>query len=334
MGIVNNIATAIVTVGVMSAWSLSGVAAKELKLAHFSSPKHHLQTNVLEPLAEKLVSESGGALTLGIYPAGKLGAGPVEQFNRVVDGIADIAYGLPGYTSTLFPKTLLIELPGIPLSEEAATASLWNAKELFEDEYRRVKMLGLWTSASDLLMTRDKPVRSPKDMQGMKIRVPSANVGKAIAAWGATPVSMPAPAIYNALQTGVIDGVFIDGSSLKSFKLHEVINHITVGMPTTLSAFFLLMNRESWDALSAEEQAVVEKLTGRDLSLWANESYRSQSLKELDAYRGMSGKAVIDLTPEEAAAFEALSAPVVKATIAELEDQGVPAGKVVEALRH
>lgn len=54
------------------------VAAEELKLAHFSSTKYHLHNEMFLPLAEKISEATGGETTIRVYPAGELGAGPVE----------------------------------------------------------------------------------------------------------------------------------------------------------------------------------------------------------------------------------------------------------------
>ncbi|WP_250637308.1 hypothetical protein [Salipiger sp. CCB-MM3] len=62
-------------------------------------------------------------------------------------------------------------------------------------------------------------MRSPADIKGLKIRVPSRNTGLLVEAWGATPVSMPVSEIYNAMQTGVIDGAMIDTTATRAFRL-------------------------------------------------------------------------------------------------------------------
>ena len=64
-----------------------------------------------------------------VYAAGALGKGPVEQYQRAVRRIAEISYGLPGYTSPVFPKTLLIELPGVAHGHQDATQKLWKVMD-------------------------------------------------------------------------------------------------------------------------------------------------------------------------------------------------------------
>ncbi|MEL6205021.1 MAG: ABC transporter substrate-binding protein, partial [Pseudomonadota bacterium] len=111
--------------------------ASELKLADFQPPTHFVIEAAYKPFAETIAEKTGGEVTVTMYMGGELGPGPLEQYNRVVDGVADIAFGLPGYTASTFPKTLLTELPGV-ITPETGTASMLANLDMLADEYRRV----------------------------------------------------------------------------------------------------------------------------------------------------------------------------------------------------
>lgn len=85
----------------------TGAVSKELKLAHFVPARHHVDAKVFSPMAKELAKISGGKLTIKIFPGGALGRGPREQFKRAINRVADITFGLQGYTSKQFPRTLL-----------------------------------------------------------------------------------------------------------------------------------------------------------------------------------------------------------------------------------
>lgn len=204
-------------------------SATDLKLADFQPPTHFVVENAYTAFSETIAEKTGGEVSVTLYMGGELGPGPLKQYDRVVEGVTDIAFGLPGYTANNFPKTLLTELPGV-IDAETGTDRILANIEMLSKEYKRVKLVGLWNNAPNLLLMGEKPVHSLADLEGLKIRVPSRNAGLVVSAWGATPVSMPAPAIYNAMQTGVIDGAMIDATTLGAFKLAEVTNHITMGM--------------------------------------------------------------------------------------------------------
>ncbi len=117
--------------------------AGEIKLAHFMSPKHPMDRFIMRPWSEEIAKMSGGSMTVRIYPGGALGKGPVAQFKRAVDGVADVTFGLPGFTSRLFPRTGVIELPGVATDAIDGANKLWNAFDLLAPEWKRVEVLRL-----------------------------------------------------------------------------------------------------------------------------------------------------------------------------------------------
>ena len=316
--------------GVALALSLgSAASAQELSLANYMAPTHFYVPTTFEPFAQMVSEATGGETTVRVFSGGELGAGPTEQYARAVDGVADIVVGLPGYTASTFPRTLLAELPGM-LDPETGTQALWDNIDILMEDYGRVQLVGLWSNAPNVLYTRDAPVRTLDDVQGLNIRVPSANAGLLVEAWGATPVSMPVSEIYNALQTGVIDGALIDGTATDAFKLGEVANYLTTGLDTTISPFFLVMNRDSFDALSPEAQEAV-LAAGREASTNANRAQLEQAQKGLDSFAALEGRELIALTPEEAAPFNEAAATVVDRVVEETAAQGIDAAAIVAA---
>ncbi len=321
-------AASVLTLGL----GLSSGSATELKLAHFMSPKHPMDSRVMRPMAEELAKASNGKLTIRIFPAGELGKGPVQQYKRAVDGVADMVFGIPGYTSTQFPKTLLIALPGVTEGPEDATRKMWGIYDAhLADEFARVKMLGLWANGLAVLITKDKPIRSLADVEGLKIRAPDAVGARAIEAWGGTPVNMPVSKIYNALNTGVVDGVMIGASGIRSFKLHEIGNYFTTGLPSTVAAFYLIANKDSWNRLTPEEQAEIEALTGFEFSLKAARVYGMAAEGGLKVAAD-AGKEIIELSPEAYGEFEVANQKVIGDVMAELKKDGINASEILSAM--
>lgn len=323
-------------VAAIAAGMLSGLGggahAVELKLAHFMSPKHPMDRFIMRPWSEEVATLSGGDLRIRIYPGGALGKGPVAQYKRAVDGVADVAFGLPGFTSKLFPRVGVVELPGIAPTSSDATDAMWNAMGELAPEFRRVKLLALWTNERQVLMTRKTPIRSVADMKDLKFRVPSRTQGEAIKALGAVPVFMPINRVYNALNTGVIDGVLTGPSTIVSFKFNEVAKYYTTGWPLGRSPFYLVMNNGTFDKLSDEHKALVERTTGRAMSLRAANFYMRAGNKGLDRVRNSDKHEVIALSgkalEEGVARLMAARAAQVKA----LDSRGVPASAILKAM--
>lgn len=317
---------AIPTIGLMATTAI----ADELSLADFQPPQHFVVEEVYAPFSDAIAEASDGEVSVRVYMGGELGPGPLEQYNRVIDGVADLAFGLPGYTASNFPTTLLAELPGV-INPETGTQAIVDNMEMLSGEYRRAVLVGLWNNAPNLLLMADDPINSLDDLQGLNIRVPSRNAGLVVQAWGANPVSMPAPEIYNAMQTGVIDGAMTDATTLGAFRLAEVTKHITQGMDTTISLFFLVMNRDAFADLSDEVQQAV-LAAGREASINGNAAWLEIADKALTSFAATDGKEVITLSPEEAARFNEASAVVVEGIVAEAEANGLDARDYVNAL--
>ncbi len=314
------------------ALSVPGALADELSLAHFMSPKHPMHDKVFAPVAEALSDRTGGDLTIRIFPGGELGKGPVQQYDRALNRVADIAFGLHGYTSPRFPRTLLVELPGISDGPVDATEGLWRAKDLLAPDYEQVHLLGMWANDKAVLIMRDTPVRAPADLADKVIRVPSAYAARVVEAWGGTPRQMPVPSVYGAMEKGDIDGVFIGASGIRSFKLFEVGNHLTTGMAPTVAGFYLVMNKDAWTELSDEHKAALSEVTGKSMSLEAARVYAAAGKAGLQAFAD-AGKEIIELTPEQARPFDKAAEAVMADVVAAQEDEGIPAGEIVAAIR-
>lgn len=91
-------------------------------------------------------------LGLQLYMGGEPGADPAEQYSRAVEGVTDIAIGLPGYTASNFPKTLLTELPSV-IDPETGTAAIIEIIDMLPDEYRPVQLVSLLANEPGYLLT-------------------------------------------------------------------------------------------------------------------------------------------------------------------------------------
>ena len=305
--------------------------AAELSLAHFTSTKHPMDRLVMRPWSEDVSRLTNRDLTIRIYPGGELGKGPKAQYKRAVDGIADMTFGLQGYTSTLFPRTLLIELPGLAPHGVAATRMLWGAIKHIRTEYDRTQVLALWTNDRAVLMTRDKPVRTLDDLKGMKIRTPSKLQGEIIKALGATPVAMPVTRMYNALKTGVVDGLMVASSVIKSFKIGEVARYYTVG-PFAHTAFFLVMNKDAYDKLTPSQRQTIDDTTGRQLSLKAAQVYEKAGSAALQNEVKNGRGEIIRLSTAEDQRWRQALQHVRDDTVKALEAKAIPAQAILSAM--
>ncbi len=313
-----------------------GVAAdKVLKLASFVPPIYILHEPIFVKLATDLEAATDGSVKIEIYPSGELGKGPVEQYKRAVTRVAEISYGLPGYTSSVFPKTLLIELPGVTSGHEDATAKLWKVMDgHLRDEFKKTVPLALFVTPPAVLMMRDKPIRSLADLEGLKIRVASSSAAAVIEAYGATPVPMPANKVYTAMNTGVVDGALMGSDSLLIFKLIELTKYVTTNLPEMPTTIFLVANEEAVNELSDAERKALADLSGLDISQRSAAGLAKFGQIAMGKFAGIDGNETIVLSDEARAEFEAKAAEAVAKLLAEHDAKGLPASDIVAAMKN
>lgn len=250
----------------------SGAAvAEELQMSYFVGQRHPMVKAVVVPFQEKLAELSSGKLTVKVHYGGSLIKGGPPQYGALLQGVADLAFSLPGYLGPKFPLSNTVTIPGIAKSAEDATNKLWNAIDLVETEYD-AKVIALWANDQKVLLTR-KPVRTLEDIKGLKIRVTSKQDEAYINKLGAVAVASGITVVHQNFTNGVIDGVHIGASAIRSFKLHEPSKYVTTNLPESNSALYVLMNQQKFDSLSAEEQGWINQASGRELSLGGGRGY-------------------------------------------------------------
>ena len=239
----------------------------KLKLSHFAPAAHNHHVNVIMPWVEEVKKRSNGRVEITVFPGASL-CKPPQQYDCAKSSIADLAWGVTGWTPGRFPMSSVIELPY--MHRTAATGSqmladLW--PKYLSKEYDDVYVLYMNVHPAGHIHTHSKLVRTLDDFKGMKIRTPTAVVGDMLDTLGATKVGMPANQIYESMSNKVVDGFGMPYEALPSFKLIEVSRyHTEVGMYTT--AFAMFMNKARFDSLPPDVQKVLIDTTSPQSGYW------------------------------------------------------------------
>ncbi|MEX2127409.1 MAG: TRAP transporter substrate-binding protein [Xanthobacteraceae bacterium] len=304
---------------------------EELKLSSFVPPMHSIWAGVLTPWAKKVEEMSKGKLKVTLYPSMQLGGKPPELYRQMVQGIADIVFTLPGYTSGDFPMMSLTELPGTATDAQDGTTKLWDRLKqgYFDKEYADAKILMLWNSDNAGFMTREKPIRKIEDVKGLRLRAPSEAQSKQIDFLGGIGVSMPVTQIYPGLERGTIDGTQIPLSAMIDFKLIEVVKHLTVNTPLGRSPFLVSMQRKRYEALPADLRKIIDDTTGIKLSFEGSSDYDAQNKKALALAK--KERTVYELSDKEHKEWLAFFAPLIKSEGERVDKLGLAGTKLVKS---
>ncbi|WP_205470458.1 hypothetical protein [Breoghania sp. L-A4] len=188
----------------------SGARAETLRLSSFEPPVAHVTAQIITPWAKDVSDASNGELDIKIFAGGTLGRNPAQQLKLVEDGVADIAWVIPGYSPGRFQEGTVGELPFLITDSASGSAAMWQLYEqgLLKGDYEKFKMLCICVSSVNFVAAT-KPVKVPQDMSGMNVRAPGPTMLSAIDALGAVPVGgITGPTVAEAISRGLIDATF------------------------------------------------------------------------------------------------------------------------------
>src|SRR6266849_6412552 len=148
------------------------------------------------------------------------------------------------------------------------------------------------------VMTANRPIHYVKDFQGLKLRIQGSKVLNATArAWGAIPQVMAFSEVYQALQTGVVDGLENVPSNIWTQKFYEVVKYIAVSYHGHLS-YAVVANKKYWDGLPADVRPPLEKAL-TEASEYFNAIAKTENDEALEEIKKTGKVQVYPLTPEE-----------------------------------
>lgn len=307
--------------------------AEELSVANFVPPQHHTNAFLFKWFADEVAERSGGSLTVKVYPAGQLGAGPVQQYKRAVEGVADITFGLQAYTPAIFPKSMMIIPPGKATNAKEATERLLAVyDEHLADEYKDVKLLGIFTTAGNIwAATRD--VSTMDGLNGAKMVPYAAMTTPIVEALGGVPVQMPVTEMYTGLSTGTIDATTATYNNITApWNFWDVSSHLVTNVPVQHAVFFVAMNMERYLGLSDEHRAIIDDLAGETFSLQGAASFDGADNKSFEIMQSADqmGKVnQIEVSAEERAKMDAAVAEGLEAIFADYEERGISDARAV-----
>ncbi len=231
-----------------------------LKLAHVLDTSHPVHRG-MEFMADRLAEKSGGKMRIDIYPSGQLGA-ERELIELLQIGSLAITKVSASPMESFVPEMKLFSIPYVFRSED----HLWSVlngpigkRILLAGQDYYLRGLCYYDAGSRSFYTKDKPIQSPAELAGLKIRVQKSQTSvKMIQALGgaATPISWGE--LYTALQQGVVDGAENNPPSFYLSKHYEVCKYYSLDEHTSVPDL-LLMSTHVWNSLTDQQQSWLQE---------------------------------------------------------------------------
>ncbi len=281
----------------------------KLKLAFFTSDRSAPFRAAVRPFIDGVNSKGKGLIEIELHASGELGSEIALMPQLVLDGGADLAFIVPGYTPQLFPDNAVMELPGLFRDGREAT---YVATRLVEEKalrgYRDFVVIGAYATEPESIHSRP-PIASVDGLKDMRIRVNNSGEAAVLRKLGAVPVPVQVTSIAGAISSGAIDAAAIGRTALADFGISRVATHHFF-IRTSAAQMALVMNRKVFDGLPKEAQAVIRKYSG----LWAGErfaeTYEAADNRVMEQLKPDPKRTVILPSPTDSKRLEAASRAV------------------------
>jgi len=275
--------------------------ARELRVAPAAPPPHPANGVMYTNFMKYLPEESDGRLTATMLGPEVVNLGQMKD--ALQSQIAEVGNLLPLYFPADLPMmsvTGQLSLTGTNSQAmgSALTEFVVNCAPC-QQEMKDLGFVFLGSGASDVYeFLTTKPIRNAEDMKGMRLRSGGAPWARFAEHFGATPVQMSVFDQFEAINSGTIDGTMASIADMLSFRLVEVVKHVTyapLGLYFSTSNF--TVSKATWDDLSAEDRAAMARAANRANADFTNR-WGSEMPKEAEAASEKAGVEFIQADPE------------------------------------
>lgn len=263
---------AVAAVGMPSnAWAKPDVV---LKLGH-GLPTTHPVHGAMLYMAKRVEEKSGGRMRVEVFPN--------EQLGTEKECIEALQLGYLAMTKTSSaPMENFVEkmkIFGVPYLFRDAD-HFWKVLDgpigkelLLAGQAKRLRGLCYYDAGARSFYTKDRPINTPADLKGMKIRVQNSAMSmKLVEAMGGSPTPIPWGELYTALDQGVVDGAENNSPSFRQSRHYEVCKYYTLDEHTRLPDMLMISVRV-WNKLTAEQQRILQEAVDESVvyqrKIWA-----------------------------------------------------------------
>ena len=246
----------------------SAKAETKILFNRFVPPKHPFNVGMFIPWAKDVMKATNGRVKVEFASASL--APPPKQWNMVSKGIADAAMLANIFERNRLKLQSISQIPFSGTSAAKRGVALWKTQKKYFDaanEYKGMKVLGLWTISGANFYHTKKPIVAVSDLKKEKMWAIAGIPNKMMTKLGAVVVSVPGVKMFNVVSKGVVNGTVTSSYTLLAFKLMPYIKHITL-VPGGMNAntFSFLFSKKKWDRLSKQDKEAINSVSGERIA--------------------------------------------------------------------
>ena len=271
-------------------------AATTIKISHQfpggSIDSGDFRDRLCRVFAAELAKRTGGEITADVYPNSSL-VKTNAQFSAMRKGALDVSlYPLP-YAGGELPETNIALMPGLVSTYDQGMNWKKNAvgKALTDFLADKGIIILSWVWQAGGVASRSRPIVSPEDVKGLKVRGGSREMDMVLQTAGAAVLSVPSNEIYAAMQTGACDAGITSSTSLISFRLEEVAKALTSGAKASYWFMLepLLMSKSIFDGLPKNHQDTILAL-GTEMEAFGRKGAQADDTEVAKVYAKAGAK--------------------------------------------
>jgi len=311
-------------------------APVKLKLSHYLPPQHQINTE-LKRWADELKQKSNGELDIEVFPAGQMGP-PPRQFDLARTGVSDFSFFFTALVPGRFPLSEVLGAPflftnaaGQPLSAAQASFIGTNLRDDLAAEFAGTELLYSVLSPTVGFFMREKQVKTPDDVKGLKIRPTSTTMGSHLKSWGAAPTTIAPAEVSDAIAKGVIDGAIFNCEGGAAFQLHHSVKKVSM-FGDSAAPFALVANADMMKKLPKDLHKLIADTTGPEGGRRVGKLYDDAEAAGRKVFE-QAGVEVIDIQGAAIEPFKKLADVPTEEQVAALEAKGIKARALMTKVR-
>jgi len=315
-------------------FSQFSVAETTLRVGSWLPPTHAQNATVWPTWANWVEKATEGRVRIKMeYGLGH----PKTMFDLVEDGAVDASFSYHGYVPGRFKLTQAIEIPLLGVNAEAASVAHWRVFNKYfakANEHEGIELLTLFTHGPGQIHLAE-PISSLSELKSRKIRLGGGIQGELGKRLGVTAVGAPATKVYEMMQQGVIDGIFIPMGEQKTLRLKEVAKNV-VALPggMYLGSFSMFISPDFMATISEKDRAAIRAVSGEKLAAMAGAAWDAADKAGLKAAQDAGvNVTLVESDDKMAQEFRDLTKGMDDAWLKLVADRGVDAKAALEEIR-